>query len=365
MIEVTVRTRNGAYPVLIGNGLLQGLPKLLTEHVTAERFAVISDDNVAPLYGEELLEAAHAVGLDSRLFTFPAGEASKTRKTWSILTDDLLEAGFGRDSCIIAVGGGVTTDIAGFVAATFLRGVPVVQVPTSYLAMIDASVGGKTGVDAKAGKNLVGAFHPPALVVADPQSLATLPREERAEGLVEAFKHGAILDEAYFEQLNETVVALLDADTKLSEEVVCRSVKLKAAVVSEDELESGYRQILNFGHTLGHALEAASGYRLGHGKAVALGMVLEAELGERLGVTDPGTRERLEVSLKGLLGPTSNTPNPAESIRFLASDKKVRAGKPRVVLLKKIGQVDPGDRWSHELPEEMLEGVFAAVLGVL
>lgn len=363
MIEVTVSTRNGTYPVLVGAGLLHGLPEFLTEHVDVNRFAIISDDNVAPLYGEGLLEATRAVGLDARLFTFPAGEASKTRKTWSILTDDLLEAGFGRDSCVVAVGGGVTTDIAGFVAATFMRGVPVVQVPTSYLAMIDASVGGKTGVDAKAGKNLVGAFHPPALVVADPHSLATLPREERAEGLVEAFKHGAILDDAYFEQLNETAVALLDADTKLSEEAVCRSVELKASVVSEDEFESGYRQILNFGHTLGHALEAASSYRLGHGKAVALGMVLEAELGEKLGVTDPGTRERLEASLQRLLGSTSNIPNPAESIRFLASDKKVRAGKPRVVLLKKIGQVDPGDGWSHELPEEILEEVFAAVLG--
>jgi 3-dehydroquinate synthase len=363
MTEVTVRTRNGRYPVLISTGLLQGLPKLLTEHVGADRFAIISDSNVAPLYGEELLEATRAIGLETLLFTFPAGEAFKTRKTWSILTDDLLEAGFGRDSCVVAVGGGVTTDLAGFVAATFLRGVPVVQVPTSYLAMIDASVGGKTGVDAKAGKNLVGAFHPPALVVADPHSLVTLPKRERAEGLVEAFKHGAILDEAYFEQLNETVGALLDANTKMSEEAVCRSVELKAAVVSEDELESGYRQILNFGHTLGHALEAASNYRLGHGKAVALGMVLEAELGERLGVTDSGTREHLEVSLQRLLGPTSETLNPAESIQFLASDKKARAGKPRVVLLKKIGQVDPGDGWSHELPEQILEEVFAAVLG--
>ena len=136
MTEVTVRTRNGRYPVLISTGLLQGLPKLLTEHVGAARFAIISDSNVAPLYGEELLEATRAIGLETLLFTFPAGEAFKTRKTWSILTDDLLEAGFGRDSCVVAVGGGVTTDLAGFVAATFLRGVPVVQVPTSYLAMI-------------------------------------------------------------------------------------------------------------------------------------------------------------------------------------------------------------------------------------
>ncbi len=193
---------------------------LLGEHVGARRFAVISDDNVASLHGHPLMEGLRDAGLDASLFTFPAGEASKTRKSWSILTDEMLEAGFGRDSCVIAVGGGVTTDLGGFVAATFLRGVPVVQVPTSYLAMIDASVGGKTGVDVRAGKNLVGAFHAPRLVVADVDVLRTLPREERAQGLVEAFKHGAILDEAYFVSLEEARRELLEADPRFAEPAV-------------------------------------------------------------------------------------------------------------------------------------------------
>jgi 3-dehydroquinate synthase len=341
------------------------LPRLITERVSANRFAVISDDNVAPTHGRTVMEASIGAGLDTAIFTFPAGEASKTRKSWSILTDELLEAGFGRDSCVIAVGGGVTTDLAGFVAATFLRGVPVVQVPTSYLAMIDASVGGKTGVDVHAGKNLVGAFHPPRLVVADPEVLATLPEGERAQGLVEAFKHGAILDADYFASLEHDAAALMAADADVAARAVARSVELKAGVVSEDEFEGGYRQILNFGHTLGHALEAASGYALGHGSAVALGMLMETRLGERLGVTEAGTFGRLRTALEALLGPLSDTALDAEvAATYLRTDKKVRAGRPRVVLLRRLGEVDPGQGWSHEVPADALVEELAAGLEV-
>lgn len=362
---VEVRTRDGSYEVVVEAGTLNELPSLATQRVGAERFAVISDDNVAPTHGRAVMEAGLDAGLDMALYTFPAGEASKTRKSWSILTDELLEAGFGRDSCIIAVGGGVTTDLAGFVAATFLRGVPVIQVPTSYLAMIDASVGGKTGVDVHAGKNLVGAFHPPRLVLADPEVLATLPEVERAQGLVEAFKHGAILDAAYFASLEENVTGLMAADPAVAGPAVARSVELKAGVVSEDEFEGGYRQILNFGHTLGHALEAASGYALGHGSAVALGMLMETRLGERLGVTEAGTFERLRSALEGLLGPLEDAAtDPEAAVRYLRTDKKVRGGRPRVVLLRRLGEVDPGKGWSHEVSEETLAEELAAGLGV-
>ena len=356
--EVRVRTRDGAYPVLVGAGALGDLPRLLGDHAPASRYAFISDDNVAALHGHPLMEGTREAGLDASLFTFPAGEASKTRRSWSILTDELLEAGFGRDSCVVAVGGGVTTDLAGFVAATFLRGVPVVQVPTSYLAMIDASVGGKTGVDVAAGKNLVGAFHPPRLVVADTDVVRTLPREQRAQGLVEAFKHGAILDAGYFDRLSSERSALLEADPRAAEAAVLRSVELKGDVVSQDEREGGYRQILNFGHTLGHAIEAASDYGLGHGTAVALGMVLEAEVGERLGITEPGTRARLVSALDDLvdLGPVPLDLD--EMLRYLRADKKVRAGRPRVVLLRSLGVVDPGSRWSHDVDEALLAEVL-------
>lgn len=359
MTEVHVRAEGGAYPVLVGRRQLDDLPRLLGEHAPARRYAFVSDDNVAALHGHPLMENAREAGLDASLFTFPAGEASKTRESWIILTDELLEAGFGRDSCVVAVGGGVTTDLAGFVAATFLRGVPVVQVPTSYLAMIDASVGGKTGVDVAAGKNLVGAFHAPRLVVADAEVVRTLPRHERAEGLVEAYKHGAILDADYFERLRDAQAALLDADAGAAEQAVLRSVELKAAVVSEDEREGGYRQILNFGHTLGHAIEAASEYGLGHGTAVAIGMVLEADVGERLGVTEEGTRTRLAEALDGLVDLGPLTLDPGAALRYLRADKKVRAGRPRVVLLRRLGEVDPGRGWSHEVEEELLAEVLS------
>ena len=360
--RVEVRSAGGGYDVLVGPGLLQRLPVLLEDVVDAGRFAIISDSNVAPLHGDAALEVLREAGLDAALFTFPAGEASKTRKSWSILTDELLEAGFGRDACVVAVGGGVTTDLAGFVAATYLRGIPVVQVPTSYLAMIDASVGGKTGVDVKAGKNLVGAFHPPRLVVADPEVISTLPSGERAQGLVEALKHGAILDLRHYEELVQELDALLDANPVVATSLIADSVSLKAAVVTEDEFESGYRQVLNFGHTLGHALEAASGYALGHGSAVAWGMLLEAEVGERMGITEPGTRARLEPVLSPFAGSLPSSIALGEVLPYLRTDKKVRGGKPRVVLLRRIGEVDPGTRWSHEAPEELLEAVLREAL---
>lgn len=358
MSVVRVRTREGTYPVVVERGALGELPRLLAEHAPARRYAVISDDRVAALHGHAVMEALRASGLDASLFTFPAGESSKTRRSWSILTDEMLEAGFGRDSCVVAVGGGVTTDLAGFVAATYLRGLPVVQVPTSYLAMIDASVGGKTGVDVKAGKNLVGAFHPPRLVVADPAVLRTLSHEERAQGLVEAFKHGAILDRAYFERLERDARLLLDADTDAAERAVLRSVELKAAVVSADEREDGYRQVLNFGHTLGHALEAASRYGLGHGSAVAIGMALETEIGERIGITEPGTRERMSSALERILPLRGPEVDPSAVVRYVRADKKVRAGRARVVLLARIGEVDRGENWTHEVPEEVLVSVL-------
>ena len=238
-------------------------------------------------------------------------------------------------------------------AATYLRGVPVVQVPTSYLAMIDASVGGKTGVDVDAGKNLVGAFHAPAAVVADTALLRTLPAGERREGLVEAVKHGAILDVQHLATIEEGLEELLAADPETATEVVQASVALKARVVTEDERETGYRQVLNFGHTVGHALEAASEYRLGHGSAVALGMLAEAEMGERLGVTEPGVRERLAVVLEALVAPGDALPPADQALEFLRRDKKARGGRPRYVLLERLGKVAPGDGWTHDVPDAL------------
>jgi 3-dehydroquinate synthase len=270
----------------------------------------------------------------------PAGEAHKTRATWAELTDGLLAAGCGRDTVIVAVGGGVVGDVAGFVAATYLRGVPVVQVPTSLLAMIDAAIGGKTAVDVPAGKNLVGAFHPPALIAIDPPLLATLPARELRAGLAEAIKHGAIRDAAYLDALAPDLAALGDpaqATSPVMRALIERSVAIKAAVVAADPTERGERAILNFGHTLGHAIEAASGFALRHGEAIAIGMVLEARLGERLGVTARGVADRLEALLTDAGLPTHSDLPAADLLARTRTDKKNAAGRVRYALPADFG----------------------------
>ncbi len=361
--EVWVRSSGGDYPVLIEPGARRRLPEILADRAPAHRYALVADSNVAPLYGEEAAVACRAAGARADLFVFPAGEKHKTREWWATLTDRLMNAGLGRDSTVVAVGGGVTGDLAGFVAATYLRGVPLVQVPTSLVAMVDASVGGKTGVDLPAGKNLVGAFHPPRLVVADPETVATLPVRERAEGLAEAVKHGAIADAAYFSELEAEADALLSADPAATRSAVLRSVEIKAGIVSADEREAGLRQVLNFGHTLGHALEAASSYQVGHGTAVAAGMILEARLGEWLGVTEAGTAQRIQEAV-GRFG-LGRVPMPAGGVAqvtaLLAGDKKARRGEVRFVFLARVGAVAPGEGWSHAVPADLVGRVLSEV----
>jgi 3-dehydroquinate synthase len=330
--------------------------------VKGHRYAVFADEKVAELYGASIADGLNAAGREAHLFTFPPGESSKTLQEWAKLTGKMLGAGFGRDSAVVAVGGGVTGDLAGFVAATFMRGVPYVQVPTSLVAMIDSSVGGKTGVDVPEGKNLVGAFHSPRLVVVDPEVAVTLPPEERAQGLAEAVKHGAILDPVYLADLEGDIPCVMNGEVVATGRVGVRSIEIKAEVVSKDELESGLRKILNFGHTLGHAVEASMDYQLPHGSCVALGMILEARLGENLGITREGTSDILEkmVSLLGL--PTDLPPGlSAEAVLAMTrADKKGRAGRPRYVLLSQPGKIAANDDWAREVPDgavlEVLRG---------
>lgn len=340
---------SGSYPVRIGAGVRRELPDLLARLVGAHRYAVVADDRVMRLHGDEILRPLAEAGLVADPFSFPAGERSKTRHVWATLSDRMIEAGFGRDGCVVALGGGVTGDLAGFVAATYMRGLPLVQIPTSLVAMVDSSVGGKTAVDVPGGKNLVGAFHPPRLVLSDPELCATLPREERSQGLAEAVKHGAILDADYLRDIEAHAEALLEGDPEATAEVVARSVELKAEVVGADEREAGLRQILNFGHTLGHALEALSEYQVPHGSAVATGMVLEAELGEALEVTDRGTAGELARILRYLELPTRlrSGSGADDLVSHVARDKKVREGRARYVLLRRLGEVEPGEGWTH------------------
>jgi len=369
-VFVEARREDRGYPVFVEVGGLRSLPDRLRDRVPAHRYAVISDATVGELYGKGVEGALVEAGLEARLFSFPAGEAKKTRETWAALTDALLEWGLGRDGAVVAMGGGVTGDLGGFVGSTYMRGLPVVQVPTSLVAMVDASIGGKTGVDVPGGKNLVGAFHPPEFVLADPTVLETLPRGERAQGLAEAVKHGAILDRGYLEELEARAGLLLDGDPEALEGAVRRSVELKARVVSRDERESGRRQILNFGHTLGHAVEAASGYRLPHGSAVAIGMVWEGRLGETVGATEEGTARRLARVLEALELPVAipGAMDPEGLVSRTEVDKKGRRGVPRYVLLARPGEVArSGHAWTHPVPREevlaLLRGATDAGIG--
>lgn len=343
--------------VVIRTGALRELGMLAAGSVPAAQYAVLAPRTVASLYGGLVMDSLEQAGLSARLLQFEDGEEHKTRQTWARLTDQLLAYGYGRDSCIIALGGGVAGDVAGFVAATYMRGLPVIQVPTSLLAMVDASVGGKTGVDTEAGKNLVGAFHAPSLVVADPGVLRTLPGTELRAGLAEAVKHGAILDVEYFGWINEHAVALQSADSALLEHLVRRSVELKAGIVEEDPFEAGRRAILNFGHTVGHALERQSGYRLLHGYAVALGMIAEATAGEQVGVTEKGTTTDLRAVLRRCgLPVTADAGDVDGLLSAMRLDKKARGGMPRLALLQRVGScAAAGDHeWTHPVPDSVL-----------
>jgi 3-dehydroquinate synthase len=357
--------RLGSCSIAVAPGALESLGERLREAAPAHRYAVISDDTVGALYGESALASIAAAGGRAELLAVPAGEAHKTRETWAALTDRMLDAGFGRDTTVVALGGGVVGDLAGFVAATYLRGVPVVQVPTTLLAMIDASVGGKTGVDTRHGKNLVGAFHQPALVVADTRTLATLPPAQLRAGLAEAIKHGVIADERYFERVVDEIPALLggggwesDAMTAL----VARSVEIKAAVVERDEREGGLRKTLNFGHTLGHAIETLSGYALLHGEAVAIGMALESELAERAGVAECGTHDRIRAAVErtGLPTRAPATMRADDVMAVTRRDKKARGGVTEYSLPRRIGAM-AGERsgWAVPVSDELVREVLA------
>ena len=360
MATVLVTHALGRYPVLVEPGALERLGGIVGEHLPRRRVALIADADVLALYRAERLGRA---GWEAEALTFPSGERSKTRETWARLTDGLLDAGYGRDSGIVALGGGVAGDLAGFVAATYLRGVPYVQVPTSLLAMLDASVGGKTGVDTPHGKNLIGAFHPPVAVVSDPRVLRTLPEREYRSGMAEAVKHGLIADAEYFGWMEREVEALRRRDPVALQHLVQRSVEIKARVVSADERETGRRAILNAGHTVAHALEQATGYRLVHGEAVALGLVAETELAGRLGLLEAGVRARTEALLTRL-GLPVRVPEPVGPDAVLAamgSDKKNREARIRFALPSGVGGMVEGEGWTVAAGQVEIRGAVEAI----
>jgi 3-dehydroquinate synthase len=342
--------------IVVAAGALDGVGSRVEAVAPAHRYVVITDDHVGPLYAERVL-ASFATRRAASVLVMPHGETAKTRATWSRLTDEMLALGCGRDTTVIALGGGVVGDLAGFVAATYMRGVPVVQVPTTLLAMIDAAIGGKTGVDTPAGKNLVGVFHPPAAVVADPSVLATLPPRELRAGIAEAIKHGVIADAAYFARLESEMPAILapgGTATAGMDALIAGSIAIKSRVVADDAREHGRRRILNFGHTIGHAIEAASGFAMLHGEAIAIGMAIECRLAELAGAAVCGITEQVCAALDRAELPTVPPPglDGASLVRHTHSDKKVRAGAVEYALPHAIGEMAGADSgWTVPLPD--------------
>lgn len=318
----------------LGTGLLDQVHAVVAHHATDRATVVVTDDNVERELQRWERDANHPwrspdagdpPPLADGCIAMAPGETSKTREQWNRLTDELLDRGHRRDSVVIAIGGGVVGDLAGFVAATYMRGIPIIHVPTTLVAMVDSSIGGKTGVDTEAGKNLVGAFHQPTAIVTDPRCLLTLPDEDLRAGLGEAVKHAVLADAEYFDWLERHAAAILDRDLEVLTRLVHDSVRIKADVVERDERDEGRRAHLNLGHTVAHALEHASAYRISHGAAVALGVVAEAYIAEELGLVDSGVPERIEALLTRL-GPTTTTDAAALSservIAAMGYDKK-------------------------------------------
>jgi 3-dehydroquinate synthase len=345
------------YSVVIEPGAITRLASLIDAAAPSHRLAIITDTTVAPLYARRIVGD---LGDRANMFAIPAGEAAKTRESWATVTDAMLACGFGRDTTIVAVGGGVVGDLAGFVAATYMRGIPFVQVPTTLLAMIDASIGGKTGVDTPAGKNLVGAFHQPSLVIADPRTLATLPANHFRAGLAEALKHGVIASAAYFARIAEAHDGTARDENALAE-LVAESVRIKASVVARDEREAGVRKVLNFGHTLGHAIESVSNYALLHGEAIAIGMVLESALAERIGIAEHGLTDAIRGALNKIGLPTTLPAlDHASVLDATRNDKKARAGHVEYALPARIGcMAGESTGWTTRVDDADVRAVLA------
>ena len=350
----------GQYPVYVEPGVLGRLETLGQAHLGTAHVVMIADASV-----HDLLQAGRLARprWEGDAITFPTGEESKNRNEWARITDLLLDRGLGRDGGIIALGGGVAGDLAGFVAATYLRGVSFVQAPTSLLAMVDASVGGKTGVDTRHGKNLVGAFHPPAAVLADPRVLQTLPERDYLGGLAETVKHGLIADGEYFDWQEREADSLRRRDETALTRLVRRSVEIKAEVVSADERESGRRAILNAGHTVAHALEQATGYRLPHGEAVALGLVAECALAEEMGAAAPGTRQRVVSLLErvGLPVRLADRVSEDQILDAMKRDKKNRRARIQFALPSTIGRMVESGGWTQSAPEPAIMSALRAI----
>jgi len=338
MQTLTVGLGERSYPIHIGSNLLDNA-ELLQAHVPRKRVAIVSNITVAPLYLDKLQHTLSTIGVSSIKVILPDGEGYKNAETLNQIYDELLKNRCERSTPLIALGGGVVGDMAGYAAATYLRGVPFIQIPTTLLAQVDSSVGGKTGINHPLGKNMIGAFYQPTLVLADTDTLNTLPDNELSAGLAEVIKYGLIRDLPFLDWLEKNMDKLLARDTVALQYAIARSCENKADVVAADERESGIRALLNLGHTFGHAIESGMGYgNWLHGEAVAAGTVMAADLSQRLGwiSSDDVSRVRKLIE-RAKLPVTAPDLSVEKYLELMGLDKKVEGGKIRFVLLKKLG----------------------------
>ena len=328
-----------SYEIRIGKDIIERMALIIAKNHKAGRYVVVTDNCVGSLYGQKFLSSLKDVGLNVHLIEFPAGEASKNINTVLDIAGKLIKLGADRETCLIALGGGVVGDIAGFIASIFMRSVPYIQIPTTLIAQVDSSIGGKTAVDLPHGKNLLGTFYQPCAVFADLSFLETLPEKEFNNGLSEIIKYGIIDDEKMFHTLESHMETIKLKDSKLLLNLVETCCRIKKSIVEIDEKEQGLRRILNFGHTLGHALETISKYTITHGEGVALGIIAAARLSEKMGYLEGNETKRIEALIRsaGLPGKIPESFVGDSIIPLLQMDKKKKGDIIHFVLLKKIG----------------------------
>lgn len=355
------KTEDKSYSIIIEDGVLKRIPELIKEASLGHKFAIITDSNVETLYAGDLAQEFKKNDLENKTISFPAGEQNKSRDIKAWIEDQMLENKFGRDSVVIALGGGVVGDIAGYVAASYTRGLPYVQIPTTLVACVDSSIGGKTAVDTPHGKNLIGAFHQPWAVFIDVNTLLTLSDKEIREGLAEVIKYGVISDGALFSYLEENLDLIFSYNKEALTHIIKRGCEIKAEVVEKDERESNLRKILNFGHTIGHAVENLSNYKISHGEAISIGMVAEGKLAVEMDLWTESDLNKL-IKLINKAGLPTKVPDYMKTEQIIDSmklDKKSRSGQIEMVLPNKIGdmaQVEDG--YGIKIEESIIEKVL-------
>ena len=360
MRKVKVNLAENSYDIFIGENLENAFSKLITTAKFSAKVLVISDENVGKVYGPKLMQLLNKEGLTAELYLVEAGEHSKSLEVAEKIYSKAITMGLDRKSAIFALGGGVVGDLAGFIAATYLRGVPFVQLPTSLLAQVDSSVGGKVAVNHTLGKNLIGAFYQPKAVFIDLAMLNSLPKREIYTGLAEIIKYGIIYDKEFFTYLDQHVEEILALDKTVMKHVIARACEIKAEVVSQDEKEAGLRIILNFGHTIAHAIESETGYKLyNHGEAVAIGMHGAAKLSLYLGLITAETVEKIITLIEKFKLPLKAKNCSAQGLyKILYRDKKVVNGMVQWVLVESIGKVKVEKNVPDEIVRKVLEEVI-------